>query len=129
MSRVLAWHDALADYTVAAVRISQVFVIEVTDRLAARGRLVKHVGGCTLPALILNANRRWVGEPVAVVDRTRDCTARLIELHREFDHRLLDAVDGDVSVSAQPARPHAGATTNVDGNMGFLRVCGPVAAK
>jgi hypothetical protein len=104
-----------ADYTVAAARISEAFVIEV----AARGRRVKHVGGGTLPALIHsrtadgleNLSRLWTGLTTAPLGSSSFTESTVTG--------CSTPVDGDVSVSAQPARPHAGTTTNVDGNVGF----------
>ena len=94
MTRILDWHDSLAERTVSLARTTQAYAIEIVDRVsgAADGR--PESNPCLYPvAVLLGLSRRWAGEPREIIDRTYAIVAQLVELHREFAHRLLDTVD------------------------------------
>lgn len=98
MTKALECQDFLADLTVAFARTTQAVVVEGLDRMAREmardwpvaGRRWGHPGRVDA---LLALTRRFVGEPVELIDRGYGLTARLVELHWEFAHRVLEVIE------------------------------------
>lgn len=98
MTKALECQDFLADLTVSFARTTQAVVVEGLDRMAREmardwlgvGRRWGHPGRVDA---LLALTRRFVGEPVELIDRGYEVTTRLVELHWEFAHRVLEVID------------------------------------
>ena len=88
------------DLTLRAARQSQATVIAGVSRAADNASLAR------LWRLQLDLTGILVGDPSELVDTTYAHAQRLIALHREFLHRVLEAIDPDEVISA--VRPSAG---------------------
>jgi hypothetical protein len=92
------------ELTLLAARNSQALVIVVTDRAARNAETgdARVIG--RLWAFQLNVAELVIGEPVSIADEGYQHVQRLVELHREFAHRLFEAFDTrDLLTSSGPA--------------------------
>jgi len=108
MAPPFAWVlHAGAEHALRAVRQSQALVIATTDQLARdasdRPRTVGRLWRINLDLAGL-----VFGEPADVVDGTYGHVLRLVTLHREFAHRVYEAID-----TREPRATSAPAPTNV----------------
>jgi hypothetical protein len=99
--------------TLRTARYSQAVVIDVMDRLArdpasGRPRLLGRLWRTQL-----KVGGLLVDEPVQLVDRLYAVTDRLVSLHREFAHRLFEAIDtrDDPHPHPRETRPAASVTS------------------
>jgi len=90
--------------TLFAARNSQALVIAVTDRLARNGETGDPRAIGRLWVAQLNLAEIVLGEPVALAEEGYQHVQRLVELHREFAHRLFEAFDTrDLLTDPSPA--------------------------
>src|SRR4051812_47804891 len=94
----------LSRVVVVSARTSQTMVIEVVDRLARdrhadRVRLLGRLWAAQLDLLATA-----LGDPERVMDDSYDAATRLLALHREFAHRLLEITDHD-NPAIRPSEP------------------------
>ncbi|WP_340536878.1 hypothetical protein [Nocardioides sp. GXZ039] len=84
--------DHAEQLLVQQTRRSQAAVIASTDRLARDGDdQVRPLGRLWRANLALL--ERLVGDPLGAVDRAYDHTLRVVAMHREFAHRIFEAID------------------------------------
>jgi hypothetical protein len=99
--------------TLRCARCSQALVIDVVDRLARDS----HSGRTRLLGRLWNAQlagaRVLVDEPIHIVDHVYAVTDRFVSLHREFVHRLFEAIDAldEPLDDATDSRPRASVTS------------------
>jgi hypothetical protein len=85
-------------------RNSQALVIVMTDRLARKAETGDPRAIGRLWAVQLNLAEILVGEPVSTADEAYRHVQKLVELHREFAHRLFEAFDTrDLLTASDPA--------------------------
>lgn len=79
--------------TMVAARSSQAFVLVVSDRIARNADTdTARVTG-RLWAAQLNFAELVVADPLSIADETYQHAQRMVDLHREFVHRLFEAFD------------------------------------
>ena len=100
-----------ADHVIRAVQQSQALVIAASDRLARDASDKPRPMG-RLWRVHLDLTALVFGEPAAVVDGTYGSVLRLVTLHREFAHRVYEAIDTRESRGAT-AKPPPTPPTNV----------------
>ncbi len=79
--------------TLLAARNSQALVIVATDRVARNPETGEARAIGRLWAAQLNLAEIAVGEPVGLADEGYQHLQKLVELHREFAHRLFETFD------------------------------------
>ncbi len=121
-----ALQDSVADLTVAVARTTQAWSIHLVDRLVGdRTRLPAQVAARRVARGVLQAVRDRGHEPEHVIDYVYDTYARLVDLHREFAHRLLDAIDDlDAADAAatSPGRAPSKASSRREGGATVLQL-------
>jgi hypothetical protein len=89
--------------SLVAARNSQALVIGMADRVARNAESGDPRAIGRLWAAQLNVAGILLGEPVSLADEGYQHVQKLVELHREFAHRLFEAVDTrDLLTVAEP---------------------------
>lgn len=91
-----------------AARTSQALAIVSTDSALSLGARTGVVPVHLLKRLHYGIGKRLIGEPAAFLDEAYDVTQRLLDLHREFGHRLVEVLDPRAETSSEPADPSLG---------------------